>query len=129
MIFSKGGIIFFKRSHIYHQKWKQLRRDFTHYASLLIFRNCFFECLKFETFLRDDKVDDHGGPAGQGGLCADVEVVDGLGAHERHLAVGVGVDPTRDDELSAGIDHSNSTGNLNILANFLNHPGKRETMA
>ena len=46
-----------------------------------------------QTFLWDDKVNDHGRAAGQGCLGADVEVVDGLSSHEGHLAVGVGVDP------------------------------------
>ena len=40
----------------------------------------------------DDKVNDHGCSSCQGCLRPDVEVVDGLGAHERHLAVGVSVD-------------------------------------
>ena len=46
----------------------------------------FIRTLKMNrTLLRYDEVDDHGGAAGEGGLGPDVEVVDGLGAHEGHL--------------------------------------------
>ena len=39
----------------------------------------------FPTLLRNDKVDDHGGAAGEGGLRPDVKVVHRLRTHERHL--------------------------------------------
>ena len=43
------------------------------------------------TFLRDNEVDDHGRASGQRRLRPDVEVVDGLSPHERHLTVSVSV--------------------------------------
>ena len=41
--------------------------------------------------MRDDKINDHGRASRQACLGPDVEVVDGLGPHEGHLAMGVSV--------------------------------------
>ena len=60
-------------------------------------------CEAQPTFLGNDKVYDHGGSSGQGSLGPDVEVVDGVGSHEGHLAVSVSVDATGDHQLATGI--------------------------
>ncbi len=42
--------------------------------------------------MRYNEVDDHGGASSQRRLRPDVEIVDGLSSHERHLTVSVSVD-------------------------------------
>ena len=55
-------------------------------------------------FRLDREVHDARRPAVCGGAGAGLEVVRGHGAAERHLDMGVGIDPARDDESSRRID-------------------------
>ena len=51
------------------------------------------------------EVDDHRGPARQRRARPALEVVGGIGAHERHLEMRVRVDPARHDVAACGVEH------------------------
>ena len=55
-------------------------------------------------------------------LGANIEIVHGICAHERHLTVGVGVNAPGDDELPRRVDDPRSAGDFEVEADLLDGP-------
>ena len=55
---------------------------------------------------RDAEVDHHRCAAGQRRLGAALVIVGGIGAHERHVEMGVGVDAAWEDEAALGVERA-----------------------
>ena len=52
-----------------------------------------------------------------------------LSSHERHLTVGMGVDPTRHDHLSRGIDHFGALWRWDTLGHLSNFPEEKRDVS
>ena len=80
---------------------------------------------EFYTFLRDNKINNHGSSPCQTSFGSNVEVINCLSSHERQLTMSMGINASRNHKFSTSINDLGSTRDGKVGPYILNDSKKR----